>query len=217
MVVTTRPISCLTDRSRSGRAELSAEILRDDDVGGLLRPGLRNLDVPLLEDHLSTFVADHGGAQLPLDVVERVHARAAEIAGERRGPVRGRVLGNRAGRRRRRRPAHRQPWSPEQRESACVPPNSGATSSPRCVCLKRSQCGLARFRRSPLVGRRAGSWDVPARCRSPARRSGTMRLARCFVKQEHTTYCGRVLGQSQDVPKTDRKCWGWARPTAWAA
>ena len=59
-----------------GRADLAAEVLRDDDVGGLLRPGLRDLDVALLEDHLAAFVADDRGAQLPLDLVEGVHARA---------------------------------------------------------------------------------------------------------------------------------------------
>ena len=31
------------------RAELAAKVLRDDDVGGLLRPALRNFDVVLLE------------------------------------------------------------------------------------------------------------------------------------------------------------------------
>src|SRR5215203_642315 len=39
------------------------------------------------------------------------------------------------------------------------------------------------------------------------RRSGTMRPPLCFVKQEHTTYCGPLLGQSQDVAKTHDKCW----------
>ena len=72
IVSTTRPISCLTLRSRSGRADLPAEILRDDDVGGLLRPELRDLDVALLEDDLALLVADHRRADLPFDLVERI-------------------------------------------------------------------------------------------------------------------------------------------------
>jgi hypothetical protein len=74
MVSTTRPISCLTELSRSGVAHLPAEVLRDDDVGGLLRPELGNLDVALFEDDLALLVADDGGADFPLHFVERVHA-----------------------------------------------------------------------------------------------------------------------------------------------
>ena len=65
IVSTTRPISCLTLRSRSGRADLTAEIFRDDDVGGLLRPGLRNLDVALLEHQLAALVADQRRREAP--------------------------------------------------------------------------------------------------------------------------------------------------------
>ena len=64
------------------RAHLAAEVLRDDDVGGLLRPELRNLDVALLEDDLALLVADDGGADFPLHFVERVHARQGEVARE---------------------------------------------------------------------------------------------------------------------------------------
>ena len=60
------------------RADLAAEVLGDHDVGGLLRPRLRNLDVALLEDHLAPLVADHRGAQLPFDLIERVDARLGE-------------------------------------------------------------------------------------------------------------------------------------------
>ena len=38
-----------------GRADRAAEILRDDDVGGLLRPEARDLDVALLEDDARPF------------------------------------------------------------------------------------------------------------------------------------------------------------------
>ena len=65
-----------------GRAHLAAEVLRDDDVGGLLRPELRNLDVALLEDDLALLVADHRRADFPLDLVERIDARQREIARE---------------------------------------------------------------------------------------------------------------------------------------
>ena len=47
------------------RADLPAEILRDDDVGGLLRPEAGHLDVALLEDDLALLVADDGRADAP--------------------------------------------------------------------------------------------------------------------------------------------------------
>ena len=65
-----------------GRPHLPAEILGDDDVGGLLGPEARHLDVALLEDHLALLVADDRRAQLPVDFVERVHAWAGEVARE---------------------------------------------------------------------------------------------------------------------------------------
>src|SRR5262249_61433510 len=40
------------------RAERPAEVLRDDDIGGELRPALRHLDVPLLEDRLARLAPD---------------------------------------------------------------------------------------------------------------------------------------------------------------
>ena len=63
-----------------GRADLPAEILRDDDVGGLLGPELRDLDVALLEDDLALLVADDRRADLPFDLVERIDARQREVA-----------------------------------------------------------------------------------------------------------------------------------------
>src|SRR6185436_6428818 len=56
------------------RTDLAAEIFRDDDVGRLLRPGLRNLDVALLEDDVAALVADQRRAGFPLDFVERIDA-----------------------------------------------------------------------------------------------------------------------------------------------
>jgi hypothetical protein len=64
------------------RSQLPAEVLRDDDVGGLLRPELGNLDVALFEDDLALFVADDGRADLPLHFVERVHTGQGEVARE---------------------------------------------------------------------------------------------------------------------------------------
>src|SRR4029079_4595619 len=56
------------------RADLSPEVLGDDDVGGLLGPDARNLDIALLEEELPAFVRDQGRAQLPFDLVERIDA-----------------------------------------------------------------------------------------------------------------------------------------------
>ncbi len=73
-----------------GRPDLAAEIFRDDDVGGLLRPGLRNLDVALLEHHLAAIVADRGSADFPLDLVERIDAGFGEEARKCQSNHRGR-------------------------------------------------------------------------------------------------------------------------------
>src|SRR3989442_8183934 len=62
-----------------GRAEDPTKVLRDDHVGGHLRPGGRDLDLMLLEDDLTLFVGDGGFAGLPLDLVERGHAGAGKI------------------------------------------------------------------------------------------------------------------------------------------
>src|SRR5262245_36761106 len=64
------------------RADLAPEILGDDDVGRLLRPGTRNLDVALLEDDLALLVADHRRPDFPIDLVERVHVWQSEITRE---------------------------------------------------------------------------------------------------------------------------------------
>jgi hypothetical protein len=47
------------------RVEVAAEILRDHDVGGELRPALGDLDVLLLEDDLTALSGDLRAAQLP--------------------------------------------------------------------------------------------------------------------------------------------------------
>ncbi len=63
-----------------GRADLPAEIFRDDDVGRLLRPEGWDLDVALLEHHFAALVADDGRPLLPGDLVERVDARQRKKA-----------------------------------------------------------------------------------------------------------------------------------------
>src|SRR4029453_16822846 len=63
------------------RAERTAEVLLRDDGGGVLRPGDRELDVPLLEGVAALLVVgDDGVARLPLDLVERMDAVAREVA-----------------------------------------------------------------------------------------------------------------------------------------
>ena len=74
----------LFDRALAlGAAEPAAEVLLGDDVGRVLGPGLGELDAALLEGGLLR-VADHGIADLPLDLVERMHAgrRKATLHGE---------------------------------------------------------------------------------------------------------------------------------------
>ena len=63
-----------------GRSELAAKVLGNHDVGRLLGPRLRDLDIALLEHHVAALVLDHRRAGLPVDIVERIHPRAAEDA-----------------------------------------------------------------------------------------------------------------------------------------
>ncbi len=57
-----------------GSADRAAEILGDDDVGGLLRPEARDLDVALFENKGALLVTNDGGPDVPFDLVERVDA-----------------------------------------------------------------------------------------------------------------------------------------------
>src|SRR5206468_6752987 len=71
-----------------GRAERAAEVLRDDDVGRELRPGLRHLDVALLEDGLAALAGDDRRADLPLDRLVRIGARRDEAPRDRQAAPR---------------------------------------------------------------------------------------------------------------------------------
>ena len=62
------------------RAEVAAEVLADDDVGGELAPEVGDLDVLLLEDALADLVGDAGGPVLPGDLVVGMDARAGPAA-----------------------------------------------------------------------------------------------------------------------------------------
>jgi len=61
---------------------MAAEVLADDDVGGELAPGRRDLDVLLLEDVDALLVADAGGPGLPLDLVVGMDPWAGPAARE---------------------------------------------------------------------------------------------------------------------------------------
>src|SRR5207245_3804524 len=63
-----------------GRADMAAEILADDDVRGELAPEARDLNVLLLEDGLSRFVANARGPNFPLDLVVWMDARPSPAA-----------------------------------------------------------------------------------------------------------------------------------------
>src|SRR5438067_1311167 len=57
-----------------GLADVAAEVLGDDHVGGHLRPELRHLDVLLLEHDRARLIRDHGRPELPLTRVVHVDA-----------------------------------------------------------------------------------------------------------------------------------------------
>ena len=98
-----------------GRAEVAAEVLADDDVGGELAPEVGidvnhdvggelapevgDLDVLLLEDALARFVGDAGGPVLPGDLVVGMDVRAgpAALEGQAAGALAGEAGAVRAG------------------------------------------------------------------------------------------------------------------------
>src|SRR5205823_3015308 len=78
------PAHQLTNRALTlGRPERPAEVLLSDDVGCVLRPGLGELDVALLEGVAALLVVrDDGVANLPLEVVERMASLGREVPPE---------------------------------------------------------------------------------------------------------------------------------------
>ena len=78
------PADQLADRGLTLRgAEGAAEVLLGNDVGGVLGPRDRELDVALLEGVAALLVVrDDRVADLPFDLVERVHPFAGEVAAE---------------------------------------------------------------------------------------------------------------------------------------
>ena len=60
-------------------AQRSTEVLRDDHVGGHLRPGLRDFNVRLLEDNLAPFVDNGRRTQFPFDLVVGIHPLTGKI------------------------------------------------------------------------------------------------------------------------------------------
>ena len=198
-----------------GRADLAAEILRDDDVGRLLRPGLRDLDVALLEHHLAALVADHRRAQLPFDLVERIDAGLGEEARERqprrggsafacaRGFVGARPTPATCAVRRSSRPSAGRHLRPgRQRRLSCSrsirsgdPPEIAAIALPPRGD-RQAVCGNSTAR--TLSSREKLGVLAEARRRSATADQICAQLAR-FVKRVNTTYCASLLGQSQDV------------------
>ena len=79
-MLTTRSISWRTRGLALRRAEVAAEVLADDDVGGELAPEVGDLDVLLLEDALARLVGDARGPVLPGDLVVGMDARAGPAA-----------------------------------------------------------------------------------------------------------------------------------------
>ncbi len=196
-------MSCFTERSRSGRADLPAEILRDDDVGGLLRPGFGELDVALLEDELAAFVGDDGRPQLPVDFVERIDAVLREIAVE----FEARYVASRS-----KGPADRFALASFQ-------------------CAARAACRSPTFRTRRRIrpwtvvagtvvvnSRRADPESCPPREAAHLRRNagkdfadrlfdcrGTnMRLRLPGCQDGTTSYCGPILGRTPDIDKSLR-------------
>ena len=80
IVSTTRPISCLTERSRSGEPTCPRKYFETTMLVACCDQGFGHLDPALFEDNGALFVADDGIAQFPFDLVERVDAGGREEA-----------------------------------------------------------------------------------------------------------------------------------------
>ena len=98
IVSTTRPISCLTERSRSGVPICPRKYLETTMLVACCDQNFGKLDVALLEHQLAALVGDERRAQLPVDLVERIDAVLGEVALEleawnraasRKGPAGG--------------------------------------------------------------------------------------------------------------------------------
>ena len=63
-----------------GSTELAPKVFRHHDVGRLLRPDPRNLDVTLLKNDLALLVSDHRRAGFPFDLIKRIDTREGEVA-----------------------------------------------------------------------------------------------------------------------------------------
>src|SRR5215471_10646198 len=61
----------------------AAEVLRSNDIGGEHRPGLGDLDVPLLENGFAVFAGDRRSPMLPGQLVGGVDAGRGEITSYR--------------------------------------------------------------------------------------------------------------------------------------
>jgi len=73
----------LLDRAFAlGGPDVAPEIFRDNDIGRLLRPGLRHFHAALFEYNGALFVANDGVAQFPFDLVEGIGAGGREESRE---------------------------------------------------------------------------------------------------------------------------------------
>ena len=119
IVSTTRPMSCLTLRSRSGVPIWPRKYFETTMLVACCDQDFGNLDVALLEHHLAAFVADDRRAQLPFDFVERIDAGFGEEARETSARARPTLA------------ASSPAASPSRRKAAPVPTHSSPPSAGR--------------------------------------------------------------------------------------
>ena len=149
------------------RAEVAAEVLADDDVGGELRPEVGDLDVLLLEDALAGLVGDAGGPVLPGDLVVGMDTRRGPAALE--GQARGLGLAVRQRCHRSRRPTGRRDdgssaAASSSRRVASLSMTGTVLPLARAICLsfrsfRRHSRGSCRIH--CVVERPRVSWGLP--------------------------------------------------------
>ena len=192
------------------RAEVAAEVLADDDVGGQLAPEVGDLDVLLLEDRLAGLVGDAGGPVLPGDLVVGVDARAGPAALE--GEALGAASCRQVPCRRRRRPTGRRgggSWGPcrwrgpaavfaaGSLTSTVLPVPRAISASPPVRLQSRAPSRVARRGRCAFRVRRASrsSWG-PLRTGGLGRR-GACRWRLGEIRRPHERYACREASQAQ--------------------
>ncbi len=184
------------------RAELAAEVLGDHDVGGRLRPELRHLDAPLLEDLLTPLVGNDGIAQLPFDRIEGIDPGSRVVALEAQTRCR-----SRRGRLRPRRGDASARHPVAHCSASCLVGMQGGFGAPCLTLLNRLGC-------SCVVPTAKAAGNAPAHYSRPTqellRKWGSMTIALAIFRDAHLQRYACRLRESRGKPQDVVVCHRWS-------